>query len=197
MMERLNSLEEIAIKGKLSGIRKLLFRIKKDKIRLPHIANSLLLIAAERAFNKLKKHDFDFEKDLFIKKWLKTSNGKTYFDFNGALLPDMRNGPEKLDKFLRYTFEDTFLIDCYYADDYSKHIVDILDKLMSEGPYGYKDEASGFDVTVKAGDIVIDAGAWIGDFSAYAASKGAYVYAFEPVTGVYNILTETAELNQN
>jgi FkbM family methyltransferase len=52
-------------------------------------------------------------------------------------------------------------------------------------------------VTVKAGDVVIDAGAWIGDFSAYAASKGACVYAFEPVTETYNILIKTAELNQN
>jgi FkbM family methyltransferase len=44
--------------------------------------------------------------------------------------------------------------------------------------------------------VVIDAGAWIGDFSAYANSKGAIVYAFEPVEEIYNILCETQKLNR-
>lgn len=36
------------------------------------------------------------------------------------------------------------------------------------------------DLTIHDGDIVIDAGAWWGDFSIYAAKQNAYVYAFEP-----------------
>jgi len=51
-------------------------------------------------------------------------------------------------------------INCYEDD---KSIVDILDLYMYEGPYGYADGS--FDVSVKNGDVVIDAGAWIGDFS--------------------------------
>jgi FkbM family methyltransferase len=68
---------------------------------------------------------------------------------------------------------------------------------MEEGPYGYID--GDFDVTVKEKDVVIDAGAWIGDFAAYAAyaaSKGATVYAFEPVEDSYNVLCKTQKLNK-
>jgi FkbM family methyltransferase len=53
------------------------------------------------------------------------------------------------------------------------------------------------DVTIKPGDVVIDAGAWIGDFSAYAVTKGAVAYAFEPVQATFQLLSKTAELNGN
>ncbi|MDR2796415.1 MAG: hypothetical protein LBB47_06880, partial [Spirochaetaceae bacterium] len=175
------SLEEAVITGRLSAIRKLLFRIKTGKISLPHIINSVLVIAADRVYYKLKKCDYKFETDIFIKRWLKNIDGKKYFDFNGAFFPDIRNDDKNWDIFFPHIFEDTFLIDCYYDDNYGKNIVDVLDKLMGEGPYGYTDESAGFDVRVKSGDVVIDAGAWFGDFSAYAASKGALTYAFEPV----------------
>jgi FkbM family methyltransferase len=64
---------------------------------------------------------------------------------------------------------------------------------MFEGPYGYKD--GDFDASLKQGDIAIDAGAWIGDFSAYSASKGAQTYAFEPTTATYKMLEKTAQAN--
>jgi FkbM family methyltransferase len=64
---------------------------------------------------------------------------------------------------------------------------------MPEGPYGWQD--GDFDVTVHKGDIVIDAGAWIGDFAAYAVPKGASVYAFEPTAEIFTMLEETARLN--
>jgi tRNA G37 N-methylase Trm5 len=64
---------------------------------------------------------------------------------------------------------------------------------LGEGPYGYTD--GDFDVTVKKRDVVIDAGAWIGDFSAYAASKGAITYAFEPANDTFQWLCKTRELN--
>jgi FkbM family methyltransferase len=66
---------------------------------------------------------------------------------------------------------------------------------MMEGPYGYTD--GNFDVTVNEDDIVVDAGAWIGDFSAYVASKKGICYAFEPVKKSYEILRKTAILNNN
>jgi FkbM family methyltransferase len=90
-------------------------------------------------------------------------------------------------------FDDTFLVFCRFNDNYSKIVVEKIDKCMTEGPYGYVDGK--FDVTVKAGDVVIDAGAWIGDFSAYSASKNATVYAFEPVKETLLLLQKTAELN--
>jgi FkbM family methyltransferase len=122
------------------------------------------------------------------KKWLKES----CFDFNGIKLPDISNSNEKL-RTLKLVFDDVFLFPCLYSDNYDKNLVNYLDRFMAEGPYGYTDGT--FDVTVKAGDVVIDAGAWIGDFSAYAASKGATAYAFEPVEETFQWLCKTKELN--
>jgi FkbM family methyltransferase len=90
---------------------------------------------------------------------------------------------------------DTFLFHILGKDDYDKTDADRLDPYMPEGPYGYRNGA--FDATVKKGDIVIDAGAWIGDFSALAAAYGARVYAFEPVKSSFVMLCETCRLNGN
>jgi len=128
----------------------------------------------------------------FNRKWLKKNRGKTYFDFNGAKLPAMLDS--NILKFLCHTFEDVFLFSCFYNEIYEKDFVCFMDQyVMDEGPYSYCDNA--FDVTVKKGDTVIDAGAWIGDYSAYAASKEAVVYSFEPDTKLYELLCKTKELN--
>ncbi len=44
--------------------------------------------------------------------------------------------------------------------------------------------------------MVLDIGAWIGDFSAQAAAKGAIVYAFEPTPETFALLKQTVELNK-
>jgi FkbM family methyltransferase len=126
------------------------------------------------------------------RRWL-IKGKERYFNFNGAKLPDITQDQSMLDAF-SFVFWDTFRIPCYYQDNHAKSIVEKIDTYETEGPYGYTDDE--FDVTVKAGDTVIDAGAWIGDFSAYAASKDATVYAFEPVAAIMRILEETARLNQ-
>ncbi|GHT45381.1 hypothetical protein AGMMS49965_22270 [Bacteroidia bacterium] len=133
-----------------------------------------------------------YHKKKFKWKWLKRDGALTYFDFNGAKLPDISHRGEDFSSLLA-VFEDTFLVSCLHQDNYDKQVVLPLDKTMKEGPYGYVDGA--FDVTVKKGDVVIDAGAWIGDFSAYAASKGAVAYAFEPVEETYRWLCKTRDLN--
>jgi FkbM family methyltransferase len=91
--------------------------------------------------------------------------------------------------------EETFLIDCLLNNNYDRKIVEKLDLFMDEGPYGYTD--GDFDVTIKEDDVVIDAGAWIGDFSAYSVSRGGggRCYAFEPTKKTFDILKETARLN--
>lgn len=55
----------------------------------------------------------------------------------------------------------------------------------------------GYDIfqKIKEGDIVIDIGAFIGDFSIKAASLGAIVYSYEPTKKVYNILRKNIKLN--
>ncbi|MDR3347418.1 MAG: FkbM family methyltransferase [Helicobacteraceae bacterium] len=136
---------------------------------------------------------FNIAKSITLKKrWLKTNpDGSQYFDINGAKLPllDKTN----YDLLVKLVFDDTFLFSAYYNDNYEKSLVEQIDPFMPEGPYGYTDLP--FDVTVKENDVVIDAGAWIGDFSAYAASKNAICYAFEPSTDTYQVLCETAKLN--
>jgi FkbM family methyltransferase len=64
--------------------------------------------------------------------------------------------------------------------------------VFSEGPYEYK------SIKLEKGDIVIDAGACIGEFSALAGIKGCRAYAFEPTPSVVdNFLAKTAKLNPN
>jgi FkbM family methyltransferase len=92
-------------------------------------------------------------------------------------------------------FQDVFLFPCLLRDNYSREAVEYFDIKMMEGAYGYTD--GDFDVTVKLDDVVIDAGAWIGDFSSYAAGKGAVAYAFEPVKANFDVLCETARLCNN
>jgi FkbM family methyltransferase len=128
----------------------------------------------------------------FLKKWLKKENNIAYFDFKGIRFPDISSSPEKMAT-LKMIFGDVLFIYYYFNDNYDKSIVDYVDQYMDEGPYGYIDNL--FDVTIKENDTVIDAGAWIGDFSAYVAVKGAYAYAFEPVDENYQLLKETIILN--
>jgi FkbM family methyltransferase len=123
----------------------------------------------------------------------KKDNGDYYFDINGAKLPDISKDKIKLLS-LTDIFEDVFLIPCFHNDNHDKKLVELLDQYILEGPYGYRDGA--FDVTIKKDDVVIDAGAWIGDFCAYTASKGAIAYAFEPVEEIFQLLCKTANLNE-
>jgi FkbM family methyltransferase len=52
-----------------------------------------------------------------------------------------------------------------------------------------------FGVEVRSGDVVIDAGANMGLFSVFAASKGATVYAFEPIPEAIEVLKKTISVN--
>lgn len=144
-------------------------------------------------YNWLEKFYVQSSLSSFKKKYLVEST-TSYFNFAGAKLPDVSNDKEKL-KMLWQIFDDVFLVSCMFEDNYEKRIVKDVDQNTNEGAYGYVD--GNFDVRVKKDDIVIDAGAWIGDFSAYAASKGAKVYAFEPCTETIFWLKRTSELNNN
>ncbi|MDR2691145.1 MAG: FkbM family methyltransferase, partial [Dysgonamonadaceae bacterium] len=146
----------------------------------------------------MKEHPFFlryYEKvatKAFVKKWLKRDEKESYFDFKGVKLPDVSSSWEKSNT-LRIVFDDVLMVPCFFNDNHEKSIVNFVDPYMNEGPYGYID--GDFDVTVKKNDVVIDVGAWIGDFSAYAVSKGATAYAFEPVNETCQLLSRTCALN--
>jgi FkbM family methyltransferase len=133
----------------------------------------------------------------FKNSYIKTGEGGIrYCDFNGILLA-LQSGSIQyyyLMSDVLAIFVDTFLFPTFLKDDYSRELVEKIEPSMTEGPYGYTDGE--FDVTVKKEDIVIDAGSMIGDFSVYAAAKGALCYAFEPVGENYDLLEKTIALNK-
>jgi FkbM family methyltransferase len=126
----------------------------------------------------------------FLDIWReKHVDGREFYNFNGAVLPHIQDDAFKLPGL----FIDTFFFHVMLNGSYDKNFVDFFETSMPEGPYGYTNGA--FDVSVKAGDTVIDAGSLIGDFAAYAAARGAFTYAFEPVGVSFNLLKKTAELS--
>ena len=66
-------------------------------------------------------------------------------------------------------FNDTFESYIHFDDRYDEKIFDECEKFLAEGLYGLVNDK--VNVTVEPGDIVIDAGSWIGDFAAYASVK--------------------------
>lgn len=150
--------------------------------------------------HRLLKLRYGMEKAQIIraeKKYLKLK--KKYlqgeiWDFNGIKLP-LYSPSFSMPRALYGIFMDTLFVFCNFKDNYDYKLVNKLDLCLPEGTYGYiKDK---FDVTVKEGDVVLDCGAWIGDFSAYAAHKGALAYAFEPSKQTIEYLKITQKLNGN
>ena len=108
-------------------------------------------------------------------------------------LPVLSDADEKL--LFSSIFWDTFTSYVLFNDDYSEKTFDLCDEMLPEGLYGLVSDK--VNVTVEPGDIVIDAGSWVGDFAAYASVKGAQVYAFEPTDTTFDLLKRTVELNGN
>ncbi|MCC8116596.1 MAG: FkbM family methyltransferase, partial [Planctomycetes bacterium] len=99
-----------------------------------------------------------------IKAWLKDG----VFDFNGIrLMQPLTAGEEKL---LALEFIDLVLPVLLGPGHY-----DLIRGLGMEGPYEMG------NVTLKQGDVVVDAGANMGMFTAVAARAGCRVLAFEPI----------------
>jgi len=148
-------------------------------------------IARETKF--LKNFFYKFHLKTQERKWTMVINSERVINFKGVLLPNIYVNIEYAD--VTHAFEETFFIFLYHNDDYRVENFHYVEKILRECPYGYIDGT--FNVTVQENDVVIDAGAWIGDFSAYAAFKKAIVYAFEPLESTYEFLKKTASLNPN
>jgi FkbM family methyltransferase len=143
-----------------------------------------------------RKIDREFKadklKESFIKKWIVNKQGDKYFNFKGAFIPDISNDDKIWDCFYD-DFPSVLFFHCFCNDNYSEKKVLQYNHLLGEGVYCYINDC--VDVTVNEGDIVIDAGSFIGDFAAFAASRKAITYAFEPAALTYNYLLQTAKLN--
>lgn len=156
------------------------------------------LLSVNMQFLGDARYIYSLEKrDIFRDKWLKENpDGTKYLDIKGVKLTGkIPDSPEHGPTVLRGIIKRSLLNHIFFDDCYDKRVVELLESKMGEGPRCYTDD--GFNVTVEPGDIVVDAGAWVGDFSAYAAFKGASVYAFEPTPSTYQLLCETAALNEN
>jgi|GEM_PF-1252126 len=110
---------------------------------------------------------------------LKKYSEGDHVNFAGIRVPKPSNaGPEELRMFV-----GEFL-------DIINPVLSGHPNYLGEGPYEYG------DVKIEKGDVVIDAGANMGMFAALAASKGAVVYAFEPVEKIRKTyLAKTAQMN--
>jgi FkbM family methyltransferase len=175
------------LKRKVSTVRSLT-NIYRDRLTLWELA----LMYINYAVVNLTRRDFTLHIRAMrkrIKKYVK--NG--LYVIKDVRLPLLDH--EKTMSFYNSVFEDTFLVYTLHDDCYDEARIGRLMNGPMEGPYGLR---NGFvDVTVKEGDIVIDAGSWIGDFAAYASAKGAVTYAFEPTDSTFEYLLKTAELNRN
>lgn len=67
-------------------------------------------------------------------------------------------------------FDDTLGAYYYFDDRYDEETFTKCEKLFGEGVYGLVNDK--VNVQVDPGDVVIDAGSWIGDFAAYSAIRG-------------------------
>ena len=136
----------------------------------------------------------NFYLDSLPKRFRKVFLRGNCYQIKDVRIPILEPSDEKL-------FREAILPDTFYSyinceDKYDEIIYDRYDKFLCEGLYGLVNDK--VNVTVQPGDIVIDAGSWIGDFAAYASVRGAEaVYAFEPVDKTFAYLEQTAKLNKN
>lgn len=190
-------------------IQKLFFRRHKDYtflIYLLRVSGSLLtwIYGAFVLFNSSKRIDFDSNKNPINKYYLKVKNKRDEilniefnnkflrndrYVFNGIIFPKVKDVTT-----LRSIYEDVLSIYTEKNDDYNYKIVHEVEKQSTEGPFCYIGP-NGENITIKKGDVVIDAGAWAGDFSAYCAKKEALAYAFEPTPSTIKLLEKTIEYN--
>jgi FkbM family methyltransferase len=143
----------------------------------------------------LLSYDIKLSGKLAIKKLSKYEEAGKY-NFNGVYLP---KPPENDYVNLYAIFTSVFdTLDGYLFnnDNYSSEYIDQRDKVLHEGSYLYKKDDAGCDITVHEGDVVLDLGACMGEFSAYACKKGALVYAFEPSAKNRYWLEKTVNYNK-
>ncbi|MBQ3455403.1 MAG: hypothetical protein IJG36_03110, partial [Synergistaceae bacterium] len=146
--------------------------------------DELVLRYAEIILAKFLRIRTDTYKSFHARKIRKLFRREDAYHIKEVMMPLLDDETERA--FFYNMFYDTFTSYCYFEDKYDEKTFDSCDKFLSEGLYGLVNDR--VNVTVMPGDIVIDAGSWIGDFAAYASVKGATTYAFEPTDSTFAIL---------
>lgn len=118
--------------------------------------------------------------EKFLASSLNKFKKENYYDCKGVKFA----APEK---------DDSLLVYHELRDILFGHIYKVSNSCpyYYEGPYEYK------EVYLTAGDVVIDAGANIGMFSALASYKGCSVFSFEPIPQNLQLLSLTTSMNEN
>ena len=132
---------------------------------------------------------------VHIKRLLNTPHDSEAYILHDVRLPVVSDAEKNTMRPMNILDEDILCSYLHFNDDYSEKTFALTEPLLPEGLYSLIDDK--VNVSVKAGDIVIDAGSCCGTFSAYASAKGAISYAFEPVAENFAYLTKTAKLNKN
>ena len=173
----------------IAGIRERVFKLRYG-ITTPYefflaAVNSALRAVTGKEFRLSENHEEQRKTRAFFKDG--------YYQIGEFKFPLMDKTNEN--GLRNGVYWDTFCSYLYFKDKYDEKTYDICKEYSPEGPYGLVNAK--VNVTVEKGDIVIDAGTWIGDFATYSAMKGATAYAFEPTQATYNYLLQTIELNKN
>ena len=151
----------------------------------------VILLFADKVCEKIFHSSPNFYSHARTKRLLKPD--KDSYHIKQVRLPLLNAEDER--GLIVSVFDDTFCSYVFFGDKYDEVTVDLCDSMLKEGLYGLVNNK--VNVTVEPGDIVIDAGSWIGDFAAYASVRGATVYAFEPEEKMFSYLQQTAALNKN
>jgi FkbM family methyltransferase len=149
----------------------------------------------ENIIKVIKEYNGDALKGYSSSKWkalrkeiVGKSRKNSFYDFDGMRIPLLDSNTEKA---LEIVFEETILPYVFLGN----HFYDAWHDKTRRVFYGL--ERPDFKVLVEPGDVVIDAGSWIGEFAAYSSRREATVYAFEPTPQIFRLLCETAALNPN
>lgn len=91
---------------------------------------------------------------------------------------------------------DPLAIDREYATEILPSICDIIiPPLFGDMSYAWNGPYEKGAVSLEPGSVVVDGGANLGVFSAYAASRGCTVYAVEPDSAAIAVLKEQAKIH--
>lgn len=177
----------------------ILFQFKQVKKALAGVDTwyEVVLNYVQNIINKIFHTDCRLYENARRKRFRKMFFNKeeNCFKIKDAKIPflDINN-----EKYFPFIFDEAMTSYYYFGDSYDENTYNKCDEFLGDGLYGFVNDK--VNVTVEPGDVVIDAGSWIGDFAAYAsakAGKSGTVFAFEPTDETFKTLKQTAKLNGN